>query len=66
MKWRHVWVIKNRKGEYWRKVAGFTSSFKKCAVYGEEAHTIAALIKARKTDFTAYAVKGTMEISELA
>lgn len=66
MHWRHVWVIKNRKGQYWRKVAGFTYSFKKCSLYGIEANTIPALKEARKIDFTAYTAKGMMEISELA
>lgn len=66
MLWRHVWIIKNRRGHYWRKGVGFTPSFKKCALYGMEAHTLPALKEARKIDFTAYATKGTMEISEVA
>lgn len=66
MKWRWLWVIKNRKGEYWRKNKCWTPKLQYAGIYASESSMLPALKEARKTDFTAYAAKGTFEISELA
>lgn len=66
MPWRWLWVVKNRKGQYWNcESKDFKKSLLKATIYQIEPKS-QVLTAARKVDFTAYTAKGTFDISEVA
>lgn len=66
MKWRWLYVIKNRRNHYWnREGRYFHPSIHRASIYSKPIPA-KVLEPARKVDFTAYEAKGTFEISEVA